>query len=124
MAERRYTKNGEWAAFDGRVWKVGLSAPAVADLGEVTFVELPAPGQQVTAGEAVCGLEAVKAAMDFYSPLDGRIAEVNVRLGAEPQLVNASPEADGWLFSLEGVPAEGVEVLLDERAWKAWESGR
>lgn len=124
MADRLYTKNGEWAAFDGAHWRVGLAASAVADLGDVTFVELPALGRLVTAGEAVCTLEAVKAAADYYCPLDGRVAAVNSSLEAEPQWLNSSPEDQGWLFSLEGVPPESVEALLDETAWKAWESGR
>jgi len=124
MGERRYTKDGEWASFDGTFWRVGLAASVVEELGDVTFVELPVLGRQVTAGEAVCALEAVKAAADFYSPLEGRIAAVNTRLAAEPPLVNTSPENEGWLLALESVPAESVSALMDEAAWKRWESGR
>jgi len=124
MAERLYTKNGEWVSFDGSHWRVGLSVPAVADLGDVTFVELPRPGRSVAAGEAVCALEAVKAAADFYCPVDGRISDVNSRLLTEPQLLNTSPEEEGWLFSLDSVPDESLAALLDDAAWKAWESGR
>ena len=123
MNERRYTKNGEWVEFDGTVWRVGLSASAVEELGDVTFVELPNPGRAVLAGEAVCSIEAVKAAADYYSPLDGRIVKVNSNLGLEPARVNASPEDEGWIFALDEVSPEAFQALMDEQAWKAWEKG-
>lgn len=124
MNERRYTRNGEWVSFDGSVWKVGLAASAVEELGDVTFVELPKTGRTVSAGEAVCSIEAVKAAADFYSPLDGDIVAVNEDLGPQPSLVNASPEEAGWIFALGNVADPSFRALLDEQAWKAWESGR
>ncbi len=124
MNERRYSRNGEWVSFDGHLWRVGLAASAVEELGEVTFVELPSLERSVTAGTAVCSIEAVKAAADFYSPVDGRVSAVNTRLGLEPGLVNLSPELEGWIFALEDVSASSLEVLLDERAWLEWETGR
>jgi glycine cleavage system H protein len=123
MAERRYTKNGEWIAQEGGLWRVGLAASSAADLGDVTFVELPVLGRAVVAGEAACVLEAVKAATDFYCPVDGRIAAVNNRLTAEPSLVTTSPEDQGWIFALEAVPETSLGELLDEQAWNAWEAG-
>ena len=124
MAERRYTKNGEWVDFDGIRWKVGLTAPVVNDLGDVTFVELPALERSIVAGEAVCALEAVKAAADYYAPVSGRIVAINPRLGPEPQLLNSSPEKDAWIFAMEEVSSEEWHALMDEGEWKAWESGR
>jgi glycine cleavage system H protein len=121
---RRYTKNGEWLAFDGRVWRAGLAASAAADLGDVTFVEPPATGTAVAAGDPVCALEAVKAAADFYAPVSGVIAGSNPRLSAEPELVSTSPEADGWIVALEGVDTDAVAALMDQAAWDDWESGR
>lgn len=124
MAERRYTKNGEWVAHEAGLWRVGLAASVATELGDVTFVEIPTLGRAVAAGEAVCALEAVKAAADYYCPVEGRIAAVNERLSTEPQLVNASPEDEGWLFALEDVASGSLEELLDEGGWRAWESGR
>lgn len=124
MAERRFTKNGEWVLKEAGRFRVGLSASAVEELGDVTFVELPRIGRAVAAGEALCTLEAVKAAADFYSPVDGTVTETNARLGTEPELLNASPEDEAWICILEGVSDEVFEALLDEAAWKAWESGR
>jgi glycine cleavage system H protein len=124
MADKYYTKNGEWVARSGPRWKVGLSVSAVGDLGDVTFVALPQVGRAVAAGEAVCALEAVKAAADYYCPVDGRVSAVNSVLVTEPGLLNTSPEDDGWLFELEAVPGDSLDALLDEAAWKAWEAGR
>ena len=123
MAERRYTKNGEWVRHEGSSWRVGLTASAVEELGDVTFVELPAIGRSVTSGEAVCSIEAVKAASDFYCPVEGRVAAVNQRLQDEPGLVNRSPEDEGWIFALEEVSAESFLALLDAEAHHAWEKG-
>ena len=123
MAERRYTKNGEWVCRDGASWKVGLAPSAVEELGDVTFVELPALGRVVTSGEAVCSIEAVKAACDFYCPVEGRVAAVNQRLQDEPSLVNSSPEDEGWIFALEEVSIESFLALLDADAHRAWEKG-
>ncbi len=124
MAERRFTKNGEWVLKEQNRYKVGLSASAVEELGDVTFVELPRVGRSVATGEALCALEAVKAAADFYAPLDGTVSETNSRLVAEPSLLNSSPEDEAWICVLEGVSDEAFGALLDEAAWKAWESGR
>lgn len=124
MAERRYTKNGEWIRRDGELWRVGLSTSAVEELGDVTFVEAPTKGRVVEAGEAACAVEAVKAAADFYSPVKGRIAVINPRLAAEPQLLNQSPEEEGWILALDSVNEDEVKNLLDEQAWKLWEEGR
>lgn len=120
----RYTKNGEWLCPHGEVWRVGLAQSTAEELGDVTFVEAPVVGRIVSAGEAVCTVEAVKAAADFYSPVGGRILEANPRLGAQPSLVNTSPEEEGWLFSLGEVSSEEVEGLLDAASWEAWETGR
>ena len=124
MGDRRYSKNGEWAERDGDRWKVGLTSAAATELGDVTFVELPRIGRTVAAGEALCVLEAVKAAADFYSPLEGTVTEANRRLETEPGLVNTSPEGEAWIAVLEGVTEEGWNALLNAQAWKQWEAGR
>ena len=124
MADLRYTKNGEWASYDGTQWKVGLARSAVDELGDVTFVELPALGRTLVAGEAACALEAVKAAADYYSPLGGTVCAVNNTLGADPQALNSAPEEGGWIFALTGVKPESFLELMDKAGWAAWENGR
>lgn len=123
MADKKYTKNGEWISFDGQSWRVGLATSSAAELGEVTFVAPPQVGQVVAAGEASATIEAVKAAADYYAPVSGRVVSINPRLTAEPQLVGTDPESEGWLFSLDEVKPEEVSQLLDASAWEAWEKG-
>jgi len=116
---KRYSKNGEWVHFRDGVWQVGLTAWAVDDLGDVTFVESPALGTTFVAGQAACALEAVKAAADYYVPVGGRVVAVNPLVGADPTLLNKAPE-ETWLFALSDVPAADWDALLDEAAWAQW----
>ena len=96
-AELRYSSDHEWVRpADGRV-QVGITDFAQDALGDVVFVELPEIGAQVTADEAMCEIESTKSVSDIFAPLSGEIAEVNVALEDEPQLVNESPYGDGWI---------------------------
>lgn len=124
MADRRYSKNGEWIAPVGDHWVAGLTRAAAEELGDVTFVEPALAGRSVTAGEAVCALEAVKAAADYYSPVTGTVSGGNPRLTAEPQLVSQDPEGEGWVVRYSALAPGAWEGLLDEAGWKAWEAGR
>ena len=117
MAERRYTKSHEWLTADGKSVTVGITDFAQSQLGDVVFLELPAPGRKLTAGESFGVVESVKAASDLYSPVSGRITEVNDKLAAHPELINSDPYGDGWILKVElaGALPEG---LLDEAAYK------
>jgi glycine cleavage system H protein len=117
MAERRYTKSHEWLTADGKTVTVGITDFAQSQLGDVVFLELPAPGRKLSAGESFGVVESVKAASDLYSPVSGRITAVNDKLAAHPELINSDPYGDGWILKLEldgALPAD----LLDEAAYK------
>ena len=117
MAERRYTKSHEWLTADGKTVTVGITDFAQSQLGDVVFLELPAPGRKLAAGESFGVVESVKAASDLYSPVTGRITAVNEKLAAHPELINSDPYGDGWILKLElagGLP----DGLLDEAAYK------
>jgi glycine cleavage system H protein len=117
MAERRYTKSHEWLTVDGKTATVGITDFAQSQLGDVVFLELPATGRKLTAGEAFGVVESVKAASDLYSPVSGRITAVNDKLAAHPELINSDPYGDGWILKLELV-GELPGGLLDEAAYK------
>jgi glycine cleavage system H protein len=117
MADRRYTKSHEWLTVDGRSVTVGITDFAQSQLGDVVFLELPVTGRQLTAGEGFGVVESVKAASDLYSPVAGRITEVNDKLTAHPELVNSDPYGDGWIMRLE-LSGELPSDLLDEAAYK------
>ena len=117
MAERRYTKSHEWLTVDGKTATVGITDFAQSQLGDVVFLELPAPGRKLTAGESFGVVESVKAASDLYSPVTGSIAAVNDKLAAHPELINSDPYGDGWILKVE-LTGELPDGLLDEAAYK------
>jgi glycine cleavage system H protein len=117
MADRRYTKTHEWITVDGKHATIGITDFAQSQLGDVVFLELPSVGRKLTAREAFGVVESVKAASDLYSPVAGRISEVNDKLAAKPELINSDPYGDGWILKVE-LAGELPGDLLDEDAYK------
>lgn len=95
---REYTKSHEWIDTENGIATVGLTKAAVKEIGEVVYVELPKVGKNVIAGQEACVLESTKAAVDIASPVSGTIAAVNQALITNINLLNSSPETEGWLF--------------------------
>ena len=113
----RYTETHEWLRqeADGSI-TVGITDHAQAQLGDLVYVELPAIGKTLAAGEACAVVESVKAAADVYAPLAGTVLAVNEALAGAPELVNQDPYGSGWLLRLSGaLPAD----LLDAAAYRA-----
>jgi glycine cleavage system H protein len=119
MAGRLYTKTHEWLSAEGKSVTVGITDFAQAQLGDVVFLELPNPGRKLEAGESFGVVESVKAASDLYSPVAGRVTEVNDKLAAKPELINSDPYGDGWILKLE-VSGEMPKDTMDEAAYKAF----
>ena len=117
MAERHYTKSHEWLTVDGKTATVGITDFAQSQLGDVVFMELPAPGRKLDVGETFGVVESVKAASDLYSPVAGRITAVNEKLAAHPELVNTDPYGDGWILKVE-LSGDLPSDLLDEATYK------
>ena len=117
MADRRYTKTHEWVALDGKHATIGITDFAQSQLGDVVFLELPKPGRKLDIGETFGVVESVKAASDLYSPVSGRISEVNEKLASKPELINSDPFGEGWILKLE-VTGDLPSDLLDEDAYK------
>lgn len=119
MSDMKYTKDHEWIRFEGEVAVIGITDHAQNALGDVVFVDLPEPGREVTAGEAVAVVESVKAASDVYAPITGRVTEVNSGLVDEPALINSEPTGAGWFFKI--TPAGALpEDLMDANAYAAF----
>jgi len=115
-----FTKEHEWAKVSGNLAQVGISEHAAHELGDVTFVELPAVGKQVKQGEVVAAIESVKAASDIYAPLSGKVVKVNSVLDEAPEQVNESPEQAAWMLELElSDPAE-VGSLMSKEQYDAY----
>ena len=120
---RYFTKDHEWIDVDGDEGTVGITDFAQGQLGDITFVELPAQGQAVKAGEAVSVVDSVKAASDAYSPVSGAVTGVNGALEAAPELVNSSAESAGWLFKLALSDPGELAALMDRAAYDAYVAG-
>ena len=102
-AELKYTKDHEWVKMlDDTTALVGISDFAQSELGDLVFVNLPAVGDDVVAGEAACDVESVKAVSDVMSPVTGSVAEVNEELDDSPELLNSDPYG-AWIMKIENV---------------------
>jgi glycine cleavage system H protein len=111
-ADLRYTKDHEWAKPDGTRYRVGITAYAQEQLGDVVFVELPKVGAKVTAKQSFGVVESVKAVSDLFAPLSGEVVEVNTELANAPQVVNEDPYGKGWMIVIApSRPAEWHELL-------------
>ena len=110
----KFLKTHEWARVegDGKV-TVGISDHAQGLLGDLVYVELPAVGDRVEAGNACAVVESVKAASDVYAPLTGKIVAVNSALADKPETINEDAYGEGWLYQLEVEDAEQLNELLD-----------
>ncbi len=114
MPQTRFTKDHEWVRLDGRLATVGITDHAQQALGDIVYVELPAAGRTVEAGEACAVVESVKAASDVYAPLAGTVTGRNETVVDDPALVNRASEDDGWFFTLELADTGAFEALMDE----------
>ena len=117
---RYFTKDHEWVAIDGDTATVGITDYAQGQLGDITFVELPAEGATLGKGDSVSVVDSVKAASDVYSPVSGTVSATNPALADQPELVNSAPESDGWLWRMTLTDAGELAALMDEAAYRAF----
>lgn len=111
-SDLKYAKSHEWLRMEGEVATVGITDHAQHELTDVVFVELPAKGKNVKAGDACAVVESVKTASDIYSPAGGEVLEVNENVVTNPALVNTEPYGGGWLYKLKlSNPAEAANLL-------------
>lgn len=115
----RFSKDHEWVKVEGGVATVGITSYAQEQLGDVVFVELPAVGKKVKAGEEAAVVESVKAASEVYAPLTGEIVGANADLEANPALVNSDPTGAGWFFKIKLSDPGELKGLMNEAAYKA-----
>ena len=108
-----YAKSHEWVVIDGDTATIGISDFAQSELGDLVFVNLPEPGDEVEAGESFADVESVKAASDIYSPVSGTVAEINEELLDAPELINENAN-DAWFIKVEGITAKAEELLSPE----------
>jgi glycine cleavage system H protein len=121
-ADLRYTAEHEWIRRTAPdTVRVGITDFAQSALGDVVFVQLPAVGTGVTAGEAFGEVESTKSVSDLYAPITATVVAVNGDLDGDPALVNSDPYGQGWLLELQaddGDLDKGVAALLDADAYR------
>lgn len=118
-ADLKYARSHEWVRVEGDTATVGVTDHAQHELTDVVFVELPAVGRKLKAGEACAVVESVKTASDIYAPVSGEVVAVNDAVTANPGLVNSTPYGEGWFFKLKLTQPAELDQLLDAAAYRA-----
>jgi len=121
--ETYFTKEHEWVKIKEGLAAVGISDYAAHQLGDVTFVELPAVGKIVKQFEQFAAIESVKAASDIYAPLSGKIVKVNELLEESPEIVNESPEDAAWIAWIEPSNLDEVKNLMTQAQYEEFLRG-
>ena len=113
-----YTKEHEWVKVEANEARVGITDYAQKELGDIVFAELPAINEELEQSKRFGVVESVKTVSDLFSPLSGKVTEVNTSLEAEPELLNASPFEKGWMLKLEIKNKEEIKTLLSATDYK------
>jgi glycine cleavage system H protein len=119
----RYSSDHEWVSRDGDVVRVGITDYAQDALGDVVFVQVPAVGDVVKAGESFGEVESTKSVSDVYAPVGGTVLEVNETLADAPQTLNEDPYGDGWICTIRMSDPAEYDALLDAAAYGALVEG-
>lgn len=114
----KYTDTHEWVQVKGDTAVVGITDHAQSELTDIVFAELPEVGKEVKKGDELCVVESVKSVSEIYSPVSGKIIEVNTDLDDSPELINENPYDDGWLVEIEIANKNELDELLDAAAYK------
>ena len=117
--ELRYSEDHEWIKVDGNKARIGITAFAQSELGDIVFMELPEVGDEITLGESFGSVESVKTVSELNAPISGKIVEINEELGDEPQFVNESPYEKGWMIVVELSDESQIDNLLSAEKYEA-----
>ena len=124
MAKVYYSEEHEWVRVeDDGAAVIGITDYAQQQLGDVVFVEVPDAGKELAKGDEAAVVESVKAASEVYAAVSGTVTEVNEALADTPNLVNESPEAEGWFFKLTLSDQSELDALMDEAAYANFVQG-
>lgn len=114
----KYTKDHEWVSLEsGNIGKIGLADYAQSQLGDIVYLDLPAPGTQLQQFKKLGEVESVKAVSDIFSPVSGKVVEVNKSAVDDPKLVNDDCYGQGWLLKVELSNLGEMSNLLDSAAY-------
>ncbi|MDG2265340.1 MAG: glycine cleavage system protein GcvH [Candidatus Marinamargulisbacteria bacterium] len=112
MKNKHYTKDHEWVDVHADEATIGITQYAVDELGDIVYIELPEVGRLVTKGDEIGTVESVKTVSSIYAPLSGTITRINNDLPSRPDIINESPDANGWIVAIKPSKIDEVEALL------------
>ena len=113
-----YTKEHEWISIEDSTGVIGITDYAQSALGDITFVELPKTDQEVEQGGELASVESVKAASDIFSPMSGKVIEVNSALESDPAIINQSCYDKGWIAKIKIADKEESSNLMNAEEYR------
>ncbi|MBS7290855.1 MAG: glycine cleavage system protein GcvH [Candidatus Cryptobacteroides sp.] len=114
----RYSETHEWVKIEDGIAIIGVTDFAQKEMGDITYVDMPAEEDEVNAGEEFGALESVKASSDLISPVSGEVCEVNAELEDSPELINSDPYAN-WIIKVKISDESELDALMDAAAYAA-----
>ncbi|MFQ5807517.1 MAG: glycine cleavage system protein GcvH [Phycisphaerae bacterium] len=114
----KFAQTHEWFKVESNTVTAGITQFAADELTDITYVELPEVGTEVTAGSRFGEIESVKATSDLYCAVSGKVIAINERLADEPELVNNDPFGEGWMIKIECSDLGPLEKLMDAAAYE------
>jgi glycine cleavage system H protein len=118
-AQLLYSSDHEWVAVDGTRARIGITDYAQEALGDVVYVQVPAVGATVTAGDSFSEVESTKSVSDIYAPVSGTVVTVNDQLGDGPDVLNSDPYGAGWICEIEMSDPADIDRLMDAVGYQA-----
>lgn len=117
-SDLKYSNDHEWVRVEGDTVTIGITDYAQGELGDVVFVELPAPGDAFDKGDVAGTIEAVKTVADLFLPIGGTITEVNEQLEDNSELINQDAFGEGWIFKMTMSDSSELDDLVDAEGYK------
>jgi len=118
-----YTKEHEWVNIEEEEATIGITEYAQSNLGDITFIELPSVDTEVEQFEQIASVESVKAASDIFSPISGKVIEVNTELESDPGIINKNCYEKGWIAKLEITDKDELSNLLSAEDYSSYLEG-
>jgi glycine cleavage system H protein len=115
----KYTKEHEWVLIEGSTGTIGITDYAQGELGDVVFVDIDPALAEITKGDSIGTIEAVKTVSDIFAPFSGKVIELNEQLKDSPESVNSDPYGAGWMLKVEIADTTELSDLLDAAAYQA-----
>ena len=114
----RFADSHEYACLEGDLVKIGISAFAVDQLGDIVFVDLPEMGEALERGSAFGSVESVKAVEDMYAPISGEVVQVNESVLTSPEVLQNDPHGEGWLLKIQPSDLSQLQELMDSKSYE------